>query len=57
VATVDGAVNSGRSFDRYASAVQSYAPEVIEATCWIPRGQLEEAARIIWHSGRFLLRL
>ena len=23
---------------------------MIEATCWIPAGQLEEAARIIWHS-------
>jgi anaerobic selenocysteine-containing dehydrogenase len=23
---------------------------VIEATCWIPRGQLEEAAEKIWHS-------
>jgi anaerobic selenocysteine-containing dehydrogenase len=23
---------------------------MIEATCWIPPGQLEEAARIIWHS-------
>jgi anaerobic selenocysteine-containing dehydrogenase len=50
VATVDGAVNCRPVFDRYAALCERYTPEVIEATCWIPRGHLEEAARIIWHS-------
>ena len=27
-----------------------YPPEAVEATCWIPRAQVEEAARLIWHS-------
>jgi len=50
IATLDGAVSCQPVFERYAALCKRYTPEVIEATCWIPHGQLEEAARTIWHS-------
>jgi anaerobic selenocysteine-containing dehydrogenase len=50
VATRDGPISCRPVFDRYAALCSKYSPEMIEATCWIPPGQLEEAARIIWHS-------
>src|SRR6266481_1896682 len=50
VATVDGTVSCRPVFDRYAELCKRYSPEVIEATCWIPPGQLEQAARTIWQS-------
>jgi anaerobic selenocysteine-containing dehydrogenase len=50
VATVDGAVSCQPAFERYAALCKRYTPDVIEATCWIPRSQLEEAAEIIWRS-------
>jgi anaerobic selenocysteine-containing dehydrogenase len=50
IATVDGAISCQPVFERYAALCKRYTPEVIEATCWIPRGQLEEAAEKIWHS-------
>jgi anaerobic selenocysteine-containing dehydrogenase len=37
-------------FDRYAALCKKYSPAVIETTCWIPQGQLEQAARTIWHA-------
>ena len=50
VATASGAVSCRPVFDHYAGLCRRYSPEVIETTCWIARGQLEEAARLIWHS-------
>ncbi len=50
VETADGTVSCQPVFERYAALCQKYTPEVIEATCWIPSRQLEEAAEIIWHS-------
>src|SRR6476661_7421561 len=50
VATVDGTLSCHPVFDRYAELCKRYSPEVIEATCWIPRGQLEQAARTIWRA-------
>jgi anaerobic selenocysteine-containing dehydrogenase len=50
VATIDGAISCRPVFDRYAALCKKYPPEVIEATCWIPSGHLEEAARTIWHA-------
>jgi anaerobic selenocysteine-containing dehydrogenase len=50
VATVDGAINCHPVFDRYAALCKKYSPEAIEATCWIPPGQLEDAARTMWHA-------
>jgi anaerobic selenocysteine-containing dehydrogenase len=37
-------------FDHYAELCRTWSPEAVEATCWIPRAQLEEAARMIWQS-------
>jgi anaerobic selenocysteine-containing dehydrogenase len=50
IATVDGAISCQPVFERYAALCRRYTPEAIEATCWIPRGQLEETADMIWHS-------
>ena len=50
VATRDGPISCRPVFDRYAALCSKYSPEMIEATCWIPPGQLEEAARTIWHA-------
>jgi anaerobic selenocysteine-containing dehydrogenase len=50
VATVDGPINCRPVFDCYAALCKKYSPEVIETTCWIPPGQLEQAARTIWHA-------
>ena len=50
VATRDGAIGCQPVFERYTALCKRYSPEVIEATCWIPREQLQEAAGIIWHS-------
>jgi len=50
VVTRDGPISCRPVFDRYAELCKKYSPEMIEATCWIPPGQLEEAARTIWHA-------
>ena len=50
IATVDGSISCEPVFERYAALCKKYTQEVIEATCWIPRGQLEEAARTIWQA-------
>ena len=38
------------AFELYARLCRRYPPEVVEAICWIPRAQVEEAARLIWHA-------
>jgi anaerobic selenocysteine-containing dehydrogenase len=50
LATIDGTINCRPVFDRYAALCKKYSPEAIEATCWIPPGQLEDAARTMWHA-------
>jgi anaerobic selenocysteine-containing dehydrogenase len=50
VETADGTTSCQPVFERYAALCKRYTPEVIEATCWIPRRQLEEAAETIWRS-------
>ena len=50
ITTVDGPVSCQPAFERYAALCKKYTPEVIEATCWIPREQVEKAADMIWHS-------
>jgi anaerobic selenocysteine-containing dehydrogenase len=37
-------------FELYAQLCRRYSPEHVEATCWVPRAQIEAAARLIWHS-------
>ena len=50
VATRDGPISCRPVFDRYAALCSKYSPEMIEATCWVAPGQLEDAARTIWHA-------
>ena len=50
VSTVDGVVTCRPVFDHYKALCRRYSPEMVEATCWIPRAQIEEAARLIWHA-------
>ncbi len=49
VATPHGDVVCRPAFDLYAAMCRRYPPEAVEAICWIPPAQLEEAARLIWH--------
>src|SRR5262249_18578500 len=37
-------------FDLYAELCRAWSPDAVEATCWIPREQVEQAARLIWHA-------
>ncbi len=50
IATADGVVLCHPAFELYARLCRRYPPEVVEAICWIPRAQIEEAARLIWQS-------
>jgi anaerobic selenocysteine-containing dehydrogenase len=50
VATPQGDVICHPAFELYARLCRRYSPEAVEAICWIPRAQIEEAARLIWHS-------
>ncbi len=50
VAAAEGDVICHPVFELYARLCRRYPPEAVEAICWIPRAQIEEAARLIWHS-------
>ncbi len=50
VATRNGDVVCRPAFQLYAELCRRYPPEAVEALCWIPRAQVEEAARMIWHA-------
>jgi anaerobic selenocysteine-containing dehydrogenase len=50
VVTADGEVMCQPAFELYARLCRKYPPEAVEAICWIPSTQVEEAARLIWHS-------
>src|SRR5262249_23617493 len=50
IATVQGEVACQPAFALDAGVCRRYPPEVVEAMCWIPRTQLEEAARLIWQA-------
>jgi len=50
VATANGTIRCRPVFAHYAALCRRYAPDVVEATCWVPQAQLEEAARLIWHA-------
>jgi anaerobic selenocysteine-containing dehydrogenase len=50
VLTAQGEVVCHPVFELYARLCQRYPPEAVEAICWIPRTQVEEAARLIWDS-------
>ena len=50
IATASGTVLCRPTFALYAELCRRYPPEVVEATCWIARKQLEQAAQLIWDS-------
>lgn len=50
VPSATGTIPCRPVFDLYAELCRAWSPEAVEATCWIPRSQLEEAARLIWHA-------
>jgi anaerobic selenocysteine-containing dehydrogenase len=50
ITTVQGKVVCQPAFALYAALCRRYPPEVVETTCWIPRSQMEEAARLIWQA-------
>jgi len=45
-----GEVMCHPAFELYARLCRRYPPEAVEAICRIPCGQIEEAARLIWHA-------
>jgi anaerobic selenocysteine-containing dehydrogenase len=50
IATPQGELICHPAFELYARLCRRYPPEVIEAICWIPRAQVEQAARLIWEA-------
>jgi anaerobic selenocysteine-containing dehydrogenase len=50
IATADGTVICRPAFELYKRLCRRYSPEAVEAICWIPRTEVEEAARLIWHA-------
>jgi anaerobic selenocysteine-containing dehydrogenase len=50
VATPLGEVMCHPAFELHTRLCRSYPPEAVEAICRIPRAQIEEAARLIWHA-------
>jgi len=50
VATPQGEVDCHPAFEAYRRLCQRYSPETVEAICWVPRAQIEETARLIWHA-------
>jgi len=50
VATRQGDVVCHPAFELYAQLCSRYPPEVVETTCWIPKAQVQEAARLLWHA-------
>jgi len=50
VATPEGEVICHPVFELYARLCRHYPPEAVEAICRVPRAQIEEAARLIWHA-------
>jgi anaerobic selenocysteine-containing dehydrogenase len=45
-----GMISCRPVFDLYAELCGAWSPEAVEATCWLPRDQVEEAARLIWQA-------
>jgi anaerobic selenocysteine-containing dehydrogenase len=50
IATAQGEVVCHPAFELYTKLCRRYPPETVEAICWIPRTQVEAAARLIWHA-------
>jgi anaerobic selenocysteine-containing dehydrogenase len=50
VETLAGPVTCHPVFELYTRLCRDYPPEKVEPICWVPAAQVEEAARLIWHS-------
>ena len=50
IPTSQGDVVCHPAFELYRRLCRRYPPETVEAICWVPRGQVQEAARLIWHA-------
>lgn len=50
IATATGIVECSPVFDHYRALCRKYSPDVVTEICWIEAKQLEETARLIWHS-------
>jgi anaerobic selenocysteine-containing dehydrogenase len=50
IATAQGEMVCQPAFALYAALCRRYPPAVVEATCWVPRAQLEETARLLWQA-------
>jgi anaerobic selenocysteine-containing dehydrogenase len=50
IATRQGEVVCHPAFELFARLCRRYSPEAVEAICWIPRAQVESAARLIWQA-------
>src|SRR5262249_48866955 len=50
IATPGGEGTCPPAFELYARLCRRYPPETVEALCWIPRHEIEAAARLIWQS-------
>ena len=50
IETRDGEVVCHPVFELYTRLCRRYPAAAVEATCWIPRAQIEEAARLMWQS-------
>ena len=50
IVTLQGELICHPVFELYTRLCRRYPPQVVEAICWIPRAQVEEAARLVWHA-------
>jgi len=50
IAALGGEVVCHPAFELYAQLCRGYPPEEVEKICWVPRAQVEEAARLIWQA-------
>ncbi len=50
IATTEGDVVCHPAFELYARLCRRYLPAEVEAICWVPRAQVEEAARLLWQA-------
>src|SRR5262249_28283096 len=50
IRTAEGEILCRPAFELYARLCQRYSLAAVEAICWIPRNQIEAAARLIWEA-------
>ena len=50
IATPAGEVTCHPAFELYARLCRRYPPDAVEAICWVPADQVEQAAKLIWQA-------